>query len=315
MRNFVYCILLIFCMKVIVAQNLVPNYSFEQYDTCPYLGSQLHFAKPWFSPTDNTPDYFNSCSPNYNVPNAGGGWQEAFDGNAYAGIYLVEYNNVGTEYIAVKLVSKLEQDSVYCISFRMSLGEGEGQYCTIEKVGLYISSDSVHQASLGYLHFTPQIFNEENISDPTIWYDIRGYYKAEGGEEFLYIGNFDSTGNIVSCNYSNHGKLVYAYVDYISVQKSVECHLLHQLTNLPNIITPNGDGINDFIEIPIANTVIRTYVYNRWGSLIFEYVGSKVFWDGTGNGTVCSDGVYYMLVQFDLDGKPTKKYTVIQLFN
>jgi hypothetical protein len=44
------------------AQNLVPNYSFEVYDTCPYQGSQIYFAIPWKGVTTNSTDYYNGCS-------------------------------------------------------------------------------------------------------------------------------------------------------------------------------------------------------------------------------------------------------------
>ena len=46
--------------KLISAQNLVPNPSFEHYDSCPDFYSELSYATGWlaFSPS---PDYFNSC--------------------------------------------------------------------------------------------------------------------------------------------------------------------------------------------------------------------------------------------------------------
>lgn len=306
-------------MQAVYAQNLVPNHSFEQYDTCPYLGSQLQFAKPWFSPTENTPDYYNACALNYfNVPNAGSGYQEAFDGNAYAGFYLVELDNTSLEYIAVKLNESLEKDSSYCISFRISLSEFLGSYCTIEKVGVYLSNDSIFQNGTSFLHYTPQIRNDEPLTDPTIWYEVSGMYTATGGEQFLYIGNFDSTNNQFNCNYSNaHAPItVYAYVDYVTVIKA-KCKedIDSLLEHLPNVITPNNDGINDMVDIPAGNTDIRTFVYNRWGNLVFEHSGNNVFWDGTCHGNTCSNGVYYMVIQYEMDGKQMMKQIFIHLFN
>lgn len=32
------------------SQNLVPNSSFEQYDTCPTYESLIRYAVPWFQP-------------------------------------------------------------------------------------------------------------------------------------------------------------------------------------------------------------------------------------------------------------------------
>lgn len=224
---------------------------------------------------------------------------------------------MGTEYIAVKLTYPLEEDSSYCVSFRVSLGEGEGLYCSIEKVGAYLSKDSVYQSTLGYLSFIPQIRNDEPLTDPTIWYEVSGMYTAAGGEQFLYIGNFDSTGNQFNCNYSDWGINVYAYVDYVTIVKAKKCKddIDSLLNHLPNVITPNQDGMNDIIDIPTDNTEVQTLVYNRWGNLVFEHSGNNVFWDGTCYGNICSNGVYYMVIQYEVDGKQMMKQTFIHLFN
>src|SRR5665213_2039907 len=91
--------------RVVYAQNLVPNYSFEVYDTCPYHSNQIFFAPPWQGVTTNSTDYFNACSSVYGVPTAGlGDWQYARTGNAYAGIIVI--NSFGAnyrEYLQVKL--------------------------------------------------------------------------------------------------------------------------------------------------------------------------------------------------------------------
>jgi hypothetical protein len=53
----------------ILAQNLVPNPSFENYTTCPTAASQLYVAPPWTSPTTGGAEYFNICSSsNVGVP-------------------------------------------------------------------------------------------------------------------------------------------------------------------------------------------------------------------------------------------------------
>lgn len=51
---------------------------------------------------------------------------------------------------------------------------------------------------------------------------------------------------------------------------------------LPNVITVNGDGINDFFK-PIKNRFIKDIdlkIYNRWGNLIFETTDPAIMWDG-----------------------------------
>src|SRR6188768_1056384 len=68
-------------------QNLVPNPSFEIYDTCPSTLSAINLATSWSSFTQS-PDYFNGCSPNINVPNNPLGYQPASEGQAYAGALM-----------------------------------------------------------------------------------------------------------------------------------------------------------------------------------------------------------------------------------
>jgi gliding motility-associated-like protein len=51
---------------------------------------------------------------------------------------------------------------------------------------------------------------------------------------------------------------------------------------LPNVITTNGDGINDFFKA-IKNKFVKDInlkVYNRWGTLVYETTDAGFNWDG-----------------------------------
>ncbi len=70
---------------------------------------------------------------------------------------------------------------------------------------------------------------------------------------------------------------------------------------LPNVITLNSDGVNDFFK-PIKNKFIKDIdlkVYNRWGVLVFETTDPKIMWDGTIVKTkqLCVDGTYFYVCQ------------------
>jgi len=66
---------------------------------------------------------------------------------------------------------------------------------------------------------------------------------------------------------------------------------------LPNVFTPNKDGINDlWIPFPYANVdTIDLYVYNRWGRKVFHTNNPDINWDGVDylSGEPVSDGTYY----------------------
>ncbi len=70
---------------------------------------------------------------------------------------------------------------------------------------------------------------------------------------------------------------------------------------LPNVITLNGDGVNDFFK-PIKNKYVKDIdlkMYNRWGNLVFETNDSKIMWDGKSQQlkATVSDGTYFYVCQ------------------
>ncbi|MBP6416130.1 MAG: PKD domain-containing protein [Chitinophagaceae bacterium] len=67
---------------------------------------------------------------------------------------------------------------------------------------------------------------------------------------------------------------------------------------IPNIFSPNGDGIHDKWEIKYLDTYPggTVEIFNRYGQLIFRSVGYGVPWDGTVNGKQVPIGTYYYIV-------------------
>lgn len=66
---------------------------------------------------------------------------------------------------------------------------------------------------------------------------------------------------------------------------------------LPNVLTPNGDGKNDefrpYPEPRFVNTLDFS-VFNRWGERVFFTNDINLNWDGSNNeGTKLADGIYY----------------------
>jgi gliding motility-associated-like protein len=62
----------------------------------------------------------------------------------------------------------------------------------------------------------------------------------------------------------------------------------------PNVITPNGDGMNDDFVFGGLSTHPNSelYVYNRWGSLVYSNTDYQNDWDGGG----LSPGLYYYVL-------------------
>ena len=71
--------------------------------------------------------------------------------------------------------------------------------------------------------------------------------------------------------------------------------------SVPNIFTPNGDGMNDIFKPEINHPeMMKEYemvIYDRWGRLVFTTQEYSTGWDGNNNHEQpCSTGVYYCLI-------------------
>jgi gliding motility-associated-like protein len=81
-----------------------------------------------------------------------------------------------------------------------------------------------------------------------------------------------------------------------------------------NLITPNGDGVNDKWVIPNIdmypeNEVI---VYDKAGRAVFTKRGYNNEWDGTLNGTKLKEDAYFYVIKFNKDGAlPIRGYVSI----
>ncbi|TFF37117.1 cadherin-like beta sandwich domain-containing protein [Mucilaginibacter psychrotolerans] len=69
-------------------------------------------------------------------------------------------------------------------------------------------------------------------------------------------------------------------------------------TTLPNVFTPNGDGINDTWILPNINLYpdCTVKIFNRGGQQVFNSIGYGTPWDGTFNGRTLQPDVYYYII-------------------
>lgn len=296
-------ILFLFFGSFAFSQNLVPNPGFEQYDTCPTgvstsWDSQIEKCNSWYAPSAGTSDFFNSCSPisgGANVPNSAFGYQNSYDGDGMLGIILtIEEGELSYfEYVQAKLIQPLESGRTYEISFRVNLANGSDY--AVGSVGAWLSNSTV--TSLNWTPIfsaTPSISNNTGIlSDTTNWMEVKANYLSNGGEEYITIGYYTDTLSpdtlrinpiaVTTTIYS------YYYIDGLEL-KEVEPEVI-----IPNVITPNGDGINDVFELSFPYSKVS--ILNRWGKLVWSNTGMQ-FWDGkTGDGNDVSEGVYFYVIE------------------
>jgi len=97
----------------------------------------------------------------------------------------------------------------------------------------------------------------------------------------------------------------------INVGEEVQCEA-------PNIITPNGDGINDTFIIPCLLNE-RDYpnsqllVFNRWGDEVYRSpVPYPNDWGGTFNGAELPVDTYFYILNLGDGSEPQSGYLLIQ---
>ena len=75
---------------------------------------------------------------------------------------------------------------------------------------------------------------------------------------------------------------------------------------IPNVITPNSDGKNDFFQV--IHRGLKTFelnIFNRWGNLIYSSTNPDDVWDGGVDGFYVSDGTYvWTVIALDFNNKP-----------
>lgn len=143
------------------------------------------------------------------------------------------------------------------------------------------------------------------------------YYKSTLDEDFYILDSFyladDCYGT--SCTYQLTdlpfvvGCFALATIDTVgnlSARSDSTCFDIDDCFTyeLPNILTPNGDGYNDILNpFPYENVQgVDFYLYNRWGRLVFQTNDIDINWDGTDMSThqTSSDGTYYYVCQVHL---------------
>ncbi|MEM9025126.1 MAG: hypothetical protein AAGB22_15370, partial [Bacteroidota bacterium] len=125
--------------------NLVPNASFEDWDSCGTGVSNPSIARPWFNPAGSTSDVFHPCSDDaFTVlPNAIFGYQQARTGQAMGGVMGHMPGNANipgyTEVLSCPLVDTLWRGVHYELSMWINLhNESLGP---MNQFGMYVSQD------------------------------------------------------------------------------------------------------------------------------------------------------------------------------
>ena len=188
-------ILLILMTHSLFGQNLIKNGGFEFIDGKVKEPGLIFLAPPWVAGTQATPDLYatKAKSDLVGVPINAYGDQEAEKGTGdnYAGILLYSHGaKKPRTYLTAKLKYSMLAGEWYCVKFNISFADLSKYACN--NIGAYISHDSVGSNKDQILNYKPQIINSTNdiFEKQWGWESICRIFVAEGGEQFITIGNF-----------------------------------------------------------------------------------------------------------------------------
>jgi hypothetical protein len=216
----ILCCYILFCTELnaqSTPNNLVTNYSFEDYNCCPVdIAGAARWCQPnfWYSASavGAYPSYVNACANNIitGVPfNAGGGgqnFQYARTGNGYMAMYY--YNGMDSRnYVQIKLSDSLRNGRCYYAEYyinllnTMRLGSNN-QSMLFTNNAVYVDTIAT---PYGVLPANPQIQNPFIVTDTLNWVKISGVFTAQGGEQYLTLGNFKNNAQTATQQIQNTG--------------------------------------------------------------------------------------------------------------
>ena len=88
-----------------------------------------------------------------------------------------------------------------------------------------------------------------------------------------------------------------------------EC--INNAVYIPNAFSPNGDGINDFFEIFLAEQttirqVLKVEITDRWGNLVYFSEDGMPRWNGNYRGQLLNPAVFLYTIQIELHNGKTE---------
>lgn len=136
--------------------------------------------------------------------------------------------------------------------------------------------------------------------DGSILYSPNGYIKSDS---FMYQICSAAFSDSVSTNGCPNESTATAWV-IINMDKCP----------MPNTFTPNGDGINDFFEMPCIQNKMEFVVFNSWGEELYSSEDYQNDWDGNYNGAPLPAGTYFYSLKYrDKDNAEFNKAGFISL--
>jgi len=155
---------------------------------------------------------------------------------------------------------------------------------------------------------TPFGYDEINV-------DVAPGLNTENSEGNRTEGNKDETTNTEANNITNTSE-----EDNIATEESSNSNDIAasevEIKELPDIFTPNGDRINDFLSVESNGlTDFNVVVLDQNSKIVYQSSQADFVWDGTAlNGEIVPEGNYvYYITARNSEGKMISKHSMLRI--
>lgn len=307
----------------ITGQNLVPNYSFEEFvDGCPVNLNEPPLNWNWWT---ESPNSFNTCVQPQNLTDSlgwapwnGFGYQWPADGESYVGIYVFGAQSWSLnfrEFIGCALNESLEIGETYYVSFKTSMAFGNYFYptCASSHLGVFFTTQGYDAdfnplAIPNYAH----VFEPNLIADTANWTVVQGSFVADQAYSHMGLGVFYEYNQLETLNMGTMDIcLSYYYIDDVCVSQFSNCLLPTSFSGRDELelnVYPNP--ANNILHLNGNIPLSSIQVVNLGGAIVLQQ-------DGLGSDQVAIDvsgisaGVYCLIVNYN-EGFKREKLMVVR---
>lgn len=262
--------LLISC-QYLVAQNLIPDSSFENNKFIPTNFSEINASNSWNKPSWGTSDLFCKCATKkkifslVNTPENLMGYQYPHSGTCYGGFFAFSHGEY-REYLQTFLAAPLEKGKYYLLTMYLSLADYSR--ATVNQLGVCFLKNKVIYTNSNVITNLNPIYTkiEDEIGKDTVtWHRVNITYKAVGGELYLLIGSFEinkirstkvKAPKIVKSRINQRSERdAYYYIDDVSL---IETSAYSQIDSIASVNQILLDTISNRTTMILKNILFET---------------------------------------------------------
>ncbi len=328
MKQVIAILFLLWAATVAAQSNLVPNASFEEFTQCPHNRGQIVFVEHWGKFGGNgVVEYFHECGINCCgvFDNIYGG-QSPRTGDAFISFTMMHNNHVipGLQgaFTGVFLADTLKAGYKYDVAFYLSLCDSS-RFAS-RNAGLHVSKGQPNSDIDSLLSIVPEVrYEGPFLTDKEDWMKIEGSFFAQGGENYLTIGNFDGAESSDTLNLHEGGmdpdegywEVAYYFLDDVSVVEDTSYHV-----GIENQLAI-GNGQLSIYPNPAKNllTVLMVLGHKQAGTIeLMNYLGHRIQTTPLNNGITeidvssLSSGVYHYSIHVDGVLRQTGKQVILK---